>query len=299
MRISEAPSRASAFVRSKAQSARCAFTSKAAFQSWIEAPSSALDAHGRETASETAGRWANEDLEPTPPSKRTWRWTNYVCFYWALSFGNWTLGSTMVGVGLNWWESIIVIFVSQLISSVAMFFNSRCASAYHIGYPVVARSVFGMWGSFYVVAARACLAIIWYGIQLYSGSSFVSVMLRCVFGHLYTDIPNSIPASMGVTSAGMLGFFLFWCVHFPFCALRPYQLRWFFWLKTTLMVPATFGLFIFCLADTKGNVGSVYTSTISGSKAWSIIYAINAGMGNTVRLLVTNLEDSRLIVLRF
>jgi hypothetical protein len=31
----------------------------------------------------------------------------------------------MVGIGLNWWQSIIVIAVSQTISSAAMFFNSR------------------------------------------------------------------------------------------------------------------------------------------------------------------------------
>lgn len=286
MRITEAPGRAGAFARSKAQSARHALTSRAAFQAWIEAPASTLDAHGREVRGDAdSSRWSNEDLDPTPPAKRTWRWSNYVSFYWALSFGNWTLGSTMVGLGLNWWEAIIVIFVSQSISSVAMFFNSRCASAYHIGYPVVARSVFGMWGSFYVVAARACLAVIWYGVQLYSGSSFVAVMLRCVFGSLYEGIPNAIPESMGITSAGMLAFFLFWCVHFPFCALRPYQLRWFFWLKTTLMVPAILGLFIFCLADTKGNVGGVYSGSVSGNKAWYILNAINAGMGNTVRPL--------------
>ncbi|ROV99851.1 hypothetical protein VSDG_03116 [Cytospora chrysosperma] len=290
MRVTEAPARASAFARQKAQSARHAFTSWPAFRAWIEAPRSAMDAHGREAHSPNDSRWSNEDLDPTPPSKRTWRWTNYVSFYWALSFGNWTLGSTMVGIGLSWWESIIVIFVSQVISSVAMFFNSRCASAYHIGYPVVARSVFGMWGSFYVVAARACLAIIWYGVQLYSGSSFVSVMLRCVFGKLYEDIPNRIPTSMGITTAGMLAFFLFWCVHFPFCALRPYQLRWFFWLKTVLMIPAIIGLFIFCLVDTKGGLGGVYSSQITTSKGWYILMAINAGMGNTATL-ITNQPD--------
>lgn len=282
MKISEAPARAGAFARTKARSAQHAFTSKAAFKAWIEAPSSTLDVHGRASHSDGDARWSNEDLDPTPPSKRTWAFSNYVSFYWALSFGNWTLGSTMVGLGLNWWEAIIVIFASQLISSVAMFFNSRCASAYHIGYPVVARSVFGMWGSFYVVAARACLAIVWYGIQLFSGSAFVSVMLRCVFGRLYEDIPNTIPASMGITTAGMLSFFLFWCVHFPFCALRPYQMKWFFWFKTAVMVPSILGLFIFCLADTKGNIGSVYSGSITGNKAWYILQAINAGMGNTV-----------------
>ena len=72
------------------------------------------------------------------------RWWNFVTFYLGLSIGNWTLGSTTVGIGLNWWESLLVIFASQLISSVAVFFNSRCASVSHIGHPVVARSVFDM-----------------------------------------------------------------------------------------------------------------------------------------------------------
>ena len=148
-------------VRAKAASFRNAFTSWAAFKKWLEAPQTAPDGEGRPRNH----RWSNEDLDPTPEEKRTWRWQNYVAFYWGLSFGNWTLGSTMVGIGLNWWEAIIVIFVSQFISSVAMFFNSRCASVYHLGYPVVARSVFGMYGSFYVVAARAMLAVLWYGIQ--------------------------------------------------------------------------------------------------------------------------------------
>lgn len=71
----------------------------------------------------------------------------------------------MIGIGLNWWQAIVVIFVSQMISSIAMALNSRAASVYHIGFPCVARSVFGMWGSYYFVGARAVLAVIWYSVQ--------------------------------------------------------------------------------------------------------------------------------------
>ena len=86
---------------------------------------------------------------------------------------NWTLGSTMVGIGLNWWQSILVVFFSQLISSIVMAINSREGETYHIGYPIVSRSVFGMYGAFYVVFARAVLAVVYYGIKLYIGSGFV------------------------------------------------------------------------------------------------------------------------------
>ncbi|CCD46904.1 hypothetical protein ACHAPC_005109 [Botrytis cinerea] len=277
----------------KAQSAekvgafKNAFTSRQNFMDYVTVQDTALDRH-----SGSNKVWSNEDLDPTPPEKRTWRWWNFVTFYLGLSFGNWTLGSTMVGIGLNWWQAIIVIFVSQLISSIAMYFNSRCASVYHIGYPVVARSVFGMYGSYYFVGARAALAIIWYGVQLFSGASFMSNILRCIFGHNFTDIPNHIPESIGITSANMLAFFLFWLVHFPFCAFRPYQLRAFFWFKSIVVLPAVFGLFIFCMANTKGRVGSVYTSTLGEGAAygWFIMYGINSGMGNTATL-ITNQPD--------
>ncbi|ATZ58327.1 hypothetical protein BCIN_16g01430 [Botrytis cinerea B05.10] len=277
----------------KAQSAekvgafKNAFTSRQNFMDYVTVQDTALDRH-----SGSNKVWSNEDLDPTPPEKRTWRWWNFVTFYLGLSFGNWTLGSSMVGIGLNWWQAIIVIFVSQLISSIAMYFNSRCASVYHIGYPVVARSVFGMYGSYYFVGARAALAIIWYGVQLFSGASFMSNILRCIFGHNFTDIPNHIPESIGITSANMLAFFLFWLVHFPFCAFRPYQLRAFFWFKSIVVLPAVFGLFIFCMANTKGRVGSVYTSTLGEGAAygWFIMYGINSGMGNTATL-ITNQPD--------
>ena len=140
MRISRGEIKAKA--DEKVYNAKHAFTSWQAFKEWVKVPDTALDQHGHQRAGPT---WSNEDLDPTPPEKRNWRWWNYVVFYWALSFGNWTLGSTMVGIGLNWWQSILTIFLSQFISSIAMFFNSRCASVYHIGYPVVGRAVFGMW----------------------------------------------------------------------------------------------------------------------------------------------------------
>lgn len=71
----------------------------------------------------------------------------------------------MIGIGLNWWQAIVVIFVSQLIASLAMAFNSRAATTYHLGYPAISRVVFGMVGSYYYVGGRAVLAAVWYGVQ--------------------------------------------------------------------------------------------------------------------------------------
>jgi NCS1 family nucleobase:cation symporter-1 len=123
-------------------------------------------------------------------------------------------------------------------------------------------------------------------------------MLRAVFGHRYTDIPNHIPESVGITTAGMLAFFLFWLAHMPFTFLRPYHLKWFFNVKTAIMIPAVGGLFIFCMANTHGNIGLHHLEQKSGVSAssglgWFFVYAINSGMGNTATLITNSSDLSR------
>lgn len=208
----------------------------------------------------------------------------------------------MIGIGLNWWQAIIVIFVSQTISTIAMIFNTRAASVYHIGYPAISRAVFGMYGSYYFVGARAVLAIVWYGVQresiiqpgkgvsrrmltnlfrkVYSGASHVSNMLRAIFGDSYNNIPNHIPESAGISTKKMLAFFLFWLIHFFFCFFRPYQLRKFFWFKGFIMIPAVVGVFIYCMIETKGDVDhKLAKNSVAASTGWAIMHAINSGMG--------------------
>ncbi|KAI1394733.1 uracil permease-like protein [Hypoxylon fuscum] len=259
------------------------------FKSFLQVKDTLPEAQGSYVDAEPL--WMNIDLEPTPPEKRTWGTGTYCAFYFGLSFGNWSLGSAMIGIGLNWWQAIIVIFVSQTISTIAMIFNTRAASVYHIGYPAISRAVFGMYGSYYFVGARAVLAIVWYGVQLYSGASHVSNMLRAIFGDSYNNIPNHIPESAGISTKKMLAFFLFWLIHFFFCFFRPYQLRKFFWFKGFIMIPAVVGVFIYCMIETKGDVDhKLAKNSVAASTGWAIMHAINSGMGNTATL-ITNQPD--------
>lgn len=181
-----------------------------------------------------------------------------------------------------------------------MYFNGRCGIMYHIGYPCVARSVFGMWGAYYFVPAKASLSLIWCGIQsktnsainlgqsgvnanplaVYVGASLIDNMFRAIFGDSWTNLSNNIPMSQGITSSRMLCFFLFWLVHIGMSHLRPYQLTKFFWAKSILIIPGMLGLFIFCMANTNGQLGTLYAAKIeAGSLGWFFMYSINAGMG--------------------
>ena len=278
-------------VASKKQAVKEAFSSKEAFLRAIEVRNTIEDGTTTGHYKRADPRWMNEDLEPTPPEKRTWGFKTYCMFYFGLSFGNWSLGAVMVGIGLSWWQAIVVIFIAQAIASLAKAFNSRVGTMYHIGYPAVCRGIFGFYASYYFVGARAALAVIWYGVQLYTGASYFANMLRAIFGSSFHDIPNSIPESVGITTNRMIAFFLFWLIHFYFCFYRPYQLVRFFWFKGVVMLPAVFGVFIYCMVATKAQFGGALPA-VTGSRplGWLFMHAINSGMGNQATL-ITNQPD--------
>jgi nucleobase:cation symporter-1, NCS1 family len=121
MGISARKAAVTSSLREKKQHASAAFKSWEGFKRWARVPETALDEHNTNKGGMT---WSNVDLDPTPPERRNWAWYNYFVFYFVLGFGNWTLGSTMVGIGLNWWQSILTIFLSQLISSIAVSFTT-------------------------------------------------------------------------------------------------------------------------------------------------------------------------------
>lgn len=115
---------------------------------------------------------------------------------------------------------------------------------------------------------------------VYSGASHVANMLRAIFGDSYKNMPNHLPASAGIATNKMIAFFIFWLIHLGFCFFRPYQLTKFFWFKGFIMVPAVFGVFIYCMVETGGQVNhTLPQANATSGMGWFIIQAINTGMG--------------------
>lgn len=93
--------------------------------------------------------------------------------------------------------------------------SSICASLIRCS-PVLARSVMGMYGSYFFVFIRAIVCIIWYGIQSFYAGNVLSVMLRCIFGSSWHNFENTLSATANVTSKQLLAFFMAWLMEFPF-----------------------------------------------------------------------------------
>ena len=169
---------------------RHAFDSKRKFLEYIHTENNADTRHS----------WTNEDLKPSPLHMVNWRWYNFCLFWFGMGFGNWyisviptdlkniysptsrTLGSSIVGAGLSWWQATIVVWIAASVSGLCMALNSRAAANYHVGYPVILRTSFGMYGHYWPVLARGAAAMLWVSVLSQSRSSTLSPLVLIHMG---------------------------------------------------------------------------------------------------------------------
>ena len=237
-----------------------------------------------------SSKWINKDLAPTPPEARTWSWLSLTSYWWGNAFNasQWSNGASLIAYGLNWWQALVACMIANLISSATALLLGRPGARYHIGYPVLARSVFGMYGHFFYVWVRAVVAIIWFGVQTYFGSQLFSVVLRCIFGDSWWHLPNHLPESAGITSRDLLAFFLFWMIEMPFLAIHPTKIKYLFAVESIYCPLACLGVFAWCISYGGGlNTDGIAQKAIHGSKlSWAMLNGINSCLGVTSALLV-------------
>ncbi|CAK7207552.1 hypothetical protein SEUCBS139899_010362 [Sporothrix eucalyptigena] len=256
---------------------------------------SALSTSDGETKS---SQWINKDLAPTPEVARTWSWISLTSYWWGNAFNasQWSNGASLVAVGLTWWQALIACMLANTISSTVALALGRPGARYHIGYPVLARCVFGMYGHLFFVWIRAVVAIIWFGVQSYFGSQLLSVMLRCIFGESWWLMSNHLPASAGITSRDLLAFFLFWMIEMPFLAVHPSKIKFLFAVESILCPLACIGVFAWCVHYGGGlSIDSVSaTVPVTGSAlGWGMLNGINSCLGVTSALLVNQPDLTR------
>lgn len=73
----------------------------------------------------------------------------------------WSVGSSLIALGASVRDALLVVLFANFLSAVVIVLNGRAAALYHVGYPVLARVSFGIYGSYFFVILRALLGIIW------------------------------------------------------------------------------------------------------------------------------------------
>ncbi|KAI1340688.1 putative allantoin permease [Xylariaceae sp. FL0016] len=239
------------------------------------------------------GKLSNVDLEPTPPSQRSWSPWYFFAFQFSIAFSptTYNIGSSLYSIGLNWWIIVIASFIGTGLCCAVLFFNSRGPTWYHIGFPVYVRAAAGVYGSMFFIFIRMIVALFYEGTQTYYASRLLDVALRCLFGHNWTEIPNRLPASAGNTTSQMLAFFLTWLFQLPTAWLHPSKAGPLFAVKSFLSPLAYLITMIWALAAFKGVNLELGKKTVYGSElGWSFMKAINTVVSGVVPPMV-NIAD--------
>jgi len=162
----------------------------------------------------TSSSLYSEDLAPVPANKRTWNTWNYAALWISMSLciPTYMLASSLIDGGMNWWQSILTIFLGNLVVLIPMVLNGHAGAKYGIPFPVFARASFGTIGANIPAMLRAIVACGWFGIQTWIGGFALYQMFRLWIPSLDT-LPQVFPDSFGLQTGPAIAFLLFWLLN--------------------------------------------------------------------------------------
>ncbi|KAL4894278.1 permease for cytosine/purines, uracil, thiamine, allantoin-domain-containing protein [Aspergillus ambiguus] len=268
---------------------------KGAFSSWnafLEAIQT-KEVDGEEKAA------YNEDLLPTEPERRSWGWVHFFTYYLTTSFSptSYNLGASLATIGLRWWHTLIASAIASIFLSIVVFLNSRGATRYHVGFPVIGRSSGGPRGAKFFIFIRGAVATIFFSTNLYYGGMLMAILLRCIFGTAWDNIPNRLPPNAGITSANLLAFFIYWFFQMALMFVHPTVLRHIFVIKAFYCTAALFVVLGWAIHQNNGSLGSFHFEgqiILSGTQlAWPMISAINSICAALCPILINQPDIAR------
>ena len=127
----------------------------------------------------------------------------------------------------------------------------------------------------------------WLGIQGANGAVCISIMLAAIWPS-YNRIPNHISAGAGITTEGMVSYFLFWIIQLPLLLIPPTKLRWLFVVKL-FAAPVTAIATLGWIVNKAGGSGELFNlpETVHGTtRIWKWLSCMSAVTGSWATLAV-------------
>ncbi len=236
----------------------------------------------------------NKDLAVVPESKRKWNTWNYAALWISMSLciPTYMLASSLIDGGMNWWQSILTIFLGNSIVLVPMLLNGHAGAKYGIPFPVFARSSFGVRGANIPAILRAIVACGWFGIQTWIGGFALYQMLRLWWPSLET-MPPVFPDSWGLATGPAITFFLFWLLNMFIVYLGVESIRKLLVFKAIFLPLAALALLVWAI-DAANGLGPILAqpSKFSGSSEfWAFFFPALTGMVGFWATLSLNIPD--------
>ena len=166
------------------------------------------------TSGTDAGLW-NDDLAPTTPAQRTWRWYHFAALWigMVMCIPAYTLAASLVESGMSSGQAVMTVFLGNFIVLIPMLLIGHAGAKYGIPYAVLARASFGTRGARLPAVLRALVACGWYGIQTWFGGMMIYTLVGVLMGQ---PLGGDKIAGLGINLAQLGCFLLFWALQFYF-----------------------------------------------------------------------------------
>ena len=153
----------------------------------------------------------NRDMAPTTWAERKWGMKDIAALWISMSacIPTYTLASSLIDGGMNWWQAVVTIFLGNAIVLIPMILNAHAGTKYGIPFPVYCRSSFGILGANIPALLRALVACGWFGIQAWIGGAAI-YMILAVYQPQWKDMPKDL---FGINAPQLACFLLFWAVN--------------------------------------------------------------------------------------
>jgi len=116
-------------------------------------------------------------------------------------------------------------------------------------------------------------------------------MLRAIWPSI-ERLPNHLPESSKITTAGLMCYFLYWIIQFPFLLVSPQRIRWLFVVKAIIVPPTWLAMLIWAFIKVPPHQGIIadHANIHGASLSWAWLSALNSALG-IYSTLAVNIPD--------
>ncbi|HEV2262134.1 MAG TPA: NCS1 family nucleobase:cation symporter-1 [Candidatus Rubrimentiphilum sp.] len=236
----------------------------------------------RNSTAQNRSMW-NDDLRPCTLAEHSWPGSKFAALWigMCLCIPTYTLASSMIDLGMNWWESVLAIFAGSVIVLTAILLVSHAGTKYGIPYPVFARLWFGTRGAHLPSLARALIAAGWFGINSWFGGKALDAILLTI-----------LPAWKDFAPHLAIAFAIFWLINVAIAARGPQAIGRLAQIAAPTVALAAIALFIWATRSA-GGFGPMLAAPakVHGAQFWAVFLPSVVGVIGFWATLALNIPD--------
>lgn len=146
---------------------------------------------------------------------------------------------------------MLAVIVGKILILLVAISHGWAGAIWHVGYTVISRSTFGIWGSYLALLQRIVLCTVWYSVQSYTAGQCLSVLLSAIFPSFFR-LRNTLPESLHMDTKQIISFFLYHLISIPFLLIAPENLKHPFKIISVVSALAIFGTSIGSMVHAHG-----------------------------------------------